>query len=193
MTWRLFLAVAVPEATRRRLAEWARGHAGKGWRPVGERQIHLTLRFLGETPATRAEAILHAVERAVAAAEPFAVPIRGWGVFPGPSRARILWAGVDDRDGRLARLAAAVEAAVVAAGFPPETRPFRAHLTLARAGRGVGRPALPGRPNGTEPVFGSLPVSEVALMRSHLLPEGARYERVGAAGLGAAGEERAER
>jgi 2'-5' RNA ligase len=56
-----------------------------------------------------------------------------------------LWIGVaGDTDG-FARLAARTEAALVAAGWPPDDRPFRPHLTLARSdGVSVG-PLVAGR------------------------------------------------
>ena len=54
-----------------------------------------------------------------------------------PARARVAWYGIEDADGRLARLAADV---AVALGLDA-SRPLRPHLTLARARRRAGRPA----------------------------------------------------
>src|SRR5438093_1139418 len=66
---------------------------------------------------------------AVAASRPRIV---GVGAFPSARRARVVWAGLDDRSGRMAGLAFAIDAAL-AAEFRPESRPFRAHLTVARS------------------------------------------------------------
>ena len=63
----------------------------------------------------------------------FDLEIGGAGRFPPAGRPRALWLGVPVGTEALAGLAAEVERALVAAGWPPETRPFRAHLTLARS------------------------------------------------------------
>lgn len=91
-------------------------------------------------------------------------------------RARVLWAGITEGQQPLQALAQAVEEAMQACGFAPEDRPFRGHLTL-------GRVKLPGHGSqlaeqlalhATER-FGEMCVSEIRLMRSELLPHGARY------------------
>jgi 2'-5' RNA ligase len=71
----------------------------------------------------------------------------------------------------LEQLAAAVEHGVVATGFEPEERRFRAHLTLGRL-RGRRQPAMRGlaAPAGT-----ACEVAEVVLYRSELKPSGAEY------------------
>jgi 2'-5' RNA ligase len=74
-------------------------------------------------------------------------------------------------------LAAAVVAATAGLGRPPDDRPFRGHLTLARARRGASVRGLAGQLAGDE-VAAAFPVREVRLVRSHLGPHGARYEDV---------------
>ena len=65
---------------------------------------------------------------------------------------------------------------------PPEPRPFKGHLTLARARdrrRGVDL-----RPFVGTPVAASWPVTEVCLVESRLHPKGANYEVVETVSLG---------
>jgi 2'-5' RNA ligase len=95
--------------------------------------LHLTLRFLGPTPEERIEAAREAVRSAAASAAPFDLALGGAGMFPTRGRPRALWLGLSDGTAALGRLAGHVEEALVAMGWPPEPRPFRAHLTLARA------------------------------------------------------------
>ena len=96
--------------------------------------LHLTLRFLGPTPDDRIQDTADAVRRvARAASAPIQLELTGAGSFPAGSRPRTLWIGVDGDLAGLDRLATMAGAALVDAGWPPETRPFRAHLTLARS------------------------------------------------------------
>ena len=183
--WRLFVAVPVPEETLRAMADWIGewNARRRGWRPVRPDGIHLTLRFLGETDPDLVGSLVEQVARVAAAVRRVTVTAAGWGVFPGPGRPRVLWAGLRGELGPVVDLARAVEDAVVDLGFPRERRPFRPHLTLARARRDQ-RPLLPGRPDPHVPEFGPVPVEEVVLFRSHLLPDGARYEALSRAPVG---------
>ena len=95
--------------------------------------LHLTLRFLGPTLEDRIGAALDAVRTAAAEARPFELTIGGAGSFPNDARPRALWLGLRSGGEDLSRLAASVDRALVGEGWPAEAKPFRAHLTLARA------------------------------------------------------------
>jgi 2'-5' RNA ligase len=95
--------------------------------------LHLTLRFIGPTLDGRVDAAAAAVRAAAAATEPFEVSIGGAGTFPPAGRPRALWLGVRDGEAELAGLARKVDDELTAAGWAFETKPFRAHLTLARS------------------------------------------------------------
>ena len=182
---RLFVAVDLPPSLRAGLDRLQRRlrEGEPGWRWVRPASIHLTLRFLGEVDEQRAAASHVAWQAAAATAEPFVVDVGGVGCFPPRGQPRVLWVGIDDADGRLARLAGAVDAGAVEAGFQPERRPFRGHLTLARAARD-GRPP---RPEVDADATAPLPVDELVLFRSELLPTGARYTALARFPLGRGG------
>ncbi|MCU0229928.1 MAG: RNA 2',3'-cyclic phosphodiesterase [Acidobacteria bacterium] len=184
---RLFLAVPAPPAVRDALASWVRAarHRADGWRWVDPALLHVTLRFLGEVDAAQFELLVPAARTVAREAPRHRVAVRGWGVFPGPSRPRVLWAGLAGDLEPLLRLAAGLEQAARSLGHPPEERGFRAHLTLARAARDA-RPRPPGTPDATAPDFGTIPVDEVILFRSHLAPAGPTYEPLARFALGGA-------
>jgi RNA 2',3'-cyclic 3'-phosphodiesterase len=94
---------------------------------------HLTLAFLGEVGADILPELNRRLERAAARHQAQRLAIAGGGAFPGRSRARVLWAGIEAGPG-LAPLAATVAAGARRAGAPPpdEGRRYRPHLTLAR-------------------------------------------------------------
>jgi 2'-5' RNA ligase len=73
------------------------------------------------------------VDEVAGSAAPFRVSIRGSGAFPTPKRPRTLWLGIEDGAAELAALSETLNAGLARAGWPTDDRPFRAHLTLARA------------------------------------------------------------
>jgi RNA 2',3'-cyclic 3'-phosphodiesterase len=180
---RLFVALELPEEVRDALAgvqdELRRAGAERlRWvRPEG---IHLTLKFLGNVEEHRLSAIVDALDRAIEPFE-FGVQPSELGGFGG-RRLRVVWVGLSGDVEALAELARRVDEAVEPLGFEPESRPFAAHLTLARVpdevsinereriGALVGRHQFP-----TTPV---MTLSNVSLMRSILGPGGAKYERL---------------
>jgi len=135
---RLFVAVPLADAARdaiRGIVEPIRAGEpdGRGVRWVRLDGLHVTLRFLGPTEDDRVAALEAAVREAASGGEPFEITIGGAGVFPPVGRPRALWLGIRDGAERLGELAARLDERLVAAGWPGDDRPFRAHLTLARA------------------------------------------------------------
>lgn len=95
--------------------------------------LHLTIRFLGPTPTDRLAAVDAAVAAVAAGEAPFGVSIRGAGAFPNLRRPRAVWLRVDEGTAELSRLSRETNAALAAAGWAPDDRPYRPHLTLARS------------------------------------------------------------
>lgn len=141
MTRRLFVGVPLPDDAVRAVAGLVDDVRAQPL-PSGVRDVrwvrleglHLTLRFLGPTAEERIPAIVDAVERvARSASGPIGIELAGAGAFPTKRRPRALWIGITDGGSVLTELAGATEDALAAAGWQRETRPFRAHLTLARS------------------------------------------------------------
>lgn len=167
------MALDPPPAARRALAAFRDAVADPArWRPVPDEALHLTLAFLGARPpgdVDRCAAVL-----AASAGHAPALRLGAPALLP-PRRARVLCAEVEDLDGELGELQARVSAGLARAGlYEPETRPFRAHVTVARLraqARPPGRATLAGAP---DPVaFGG---EALILYRSTLARSGARYE-----------------
>jgi 2'-5' RNA ligase len=135
---RLFVAVPLSEPARAAVADLvdrirATEPEGRGVRWVRLDGLHLTLRFLGPTPEPRVADLATAVTRAAPGTPPFAIRIAGAGSFPPTGRPRTLWLDIDAGAAELAALASRLDDALADAGWDRERRPFRAHLTLARA------------------------------------------------------------
>jgi 2'-5' RNA ligase len=161
---RLFVAVQPPADVLAGIAALERrDEPGVRW--VSPEQWHVTVRFLGEAP----------LEDAIAALDAARPVLLGLGVVEaevGPQVARlgrhVVCLPVAGLDG----VAAAVGEATAAVGQPPDPRPFRGHVTLARlqqrAACGLAGQRFRAR----------FPVSEVVLVRSVLGRGGARHEPV---------------
>jgi RNA 2',3'-cyclic 3'-phosphodiesterase len=131
---RAFIALELGPEVRDRLGDLIRtlgaGRRGVKWsRPE---QVHLTLKFFGEVPEEGLPPVISAVAAAVAETAPFPILVRGAGSFGAGGRIRVVWAGIEEPSGALARLQASVEVSVALLGFPREERPFHPHLTLGR-------------------------------------------------------------
>jgi 2'-5' RNA ligase len=135
---RLFLAVALDDDVRHGLAAFLKANLDGASMPgkipgkaVPPANWHVTLRFLGDSTPEQAERVVGFLDERLAVA-PFTVGFGGIGAFPRPSRATVLWLGIERGVDAIAGVAVACEEAAVAAGFEPEDRPFHPHLTLAR-------------------------------------------------------------
>ncbi len=186
---RLFVAVDIEEQIRKRISVFADGVRGfaPDARWVGLETLHVTLKFIGEYP----ERDLGQLKQALASVRgaPTSIVFRGYGFFPTPKAARVFWVGME-ADATLGLLASVVDKATTALGIAPEERPFKPHLTLARAGSGRPQWKSGDRPSGVfrrlqeklaalpSPEFGTMTAHEFFLYESKLSPSGARYTKV---------------
>ena len=126
---RLFVAIRPPEAVRDLLIDAMDDSPALRW--VGDEQLHLTLRFIGEVERPAGNDIAAGLDRI--RAPKFGLRVKGVGKFE-QRNGGALWAGVEPRE-LLAALAAKVERAVQQAGLEPEHRAYHPHITLARWNR----------------------------------------------------------
>jgi 2'-5' RNA ligase len=130
---RLFVAIDVPEPVRevveRGVAPIHERYPRARWVPTHNQ--HVTMKFLGTTWPRLVEPVTSAVGEVAASHAQLRTRVAELGAFPSPRRARVLWVGLEDPEGRLAAIAASLDEAL-ARDFPPEARPFAAHLTVAR-------------------------------------------------------------
>ncbi|MGD1060412.1 MAG: RNA 2',3'-cyclic phosphodiesterase [Methanomassiliicoccales archaeon] len=178
MSIRAFIAVDI-SPTRELLSFHAALDAvGKGLKTVGEDSTHVTLKFLGEVGEDRLPSIEECMKAAAVDVRPFEVVVKGAGVFPSRSKARVVWAGLEGAE-PMALMVARLEDCLELLGFPKEGRDFMPHLTLAR----VKDPRVSSRAaaiaDGLKEVeFGRQLVSEILLKKSVLSSRGPTYSNV---------------
>jgi 2'-5' RNA ligase len=176
---RVFCAVELPARVRARAAAHIADLQSRlpdvraGWeRPE---KLHITLKFMGEIEQGRAQDLFGAASRAARCVPFFDLRLEGAGSFPPHGSPRVLWLGVADDSGALARLQHLLEDECALCGFAREGRPFRPHLTIARLRRpdGARRLAALHQEKGFEAA--EFTVRELVVLRSELGPNGSRY------------------
>ncbi len=188
---RLFIAIELSPEVKQALghlqADLKRQLPPKVVRWTNPTSIHLTLKFLGDTPEDKAQAVGQGMQVAAASFEPFELHVAGFGCFPNPRHARVLWVGVPDLPKPLAGLQRAIDLQMARLDYARETRPFSAHLTLGRVNDRISaaeRQALTGLLDRTKiGALGIVPVQEVILFKSDLQPGGAVYTALARAKL----------
>jgi 2'-5' RNA ligase len=178
-SWRLFVAVfpsseASAELSRLLSPLWvAPPQAGLRW--LSGESLHVTLQFFGSVPEARVLALSAGCARAAASSGPFELRFAGAGAFPNLRRARVLWLGVGQGARELTQLSAAVELQTrsVLAEASAEEHTFTPHLSVARLSTKLDvTPLMAALRSGSV----SMQVRELALVRSRVGGNGARYE-----------------
>lgn len=180
-TIRAFIALPLPESVKEALGAAAKSAAPAlpdgAVRWVKPAALHLTLRFLGDTPAGSLGDVCAALDEAASRHAPFGLQLVEVGCFPNCRRPRVLWVSLRPPGGAaadaLAALKADIDSALDRCGWEPETKPFHPHLTLGRIKNPAGLAGFEGQVDVT-PVRWEADV--VQLIESELLPDGPRYK-----------------
>jgi len=132
---RLFIAINFPASLRTNLHEATKPlrDAAPTAKWVDTDRLHLTIKFLGGQPENTVAPLVDALRAVGKRFDPIALELGGLGAFPNLRRPRVVWMGVKG-DPKLELLHHDVETSCGVLGFEVEGRPFRPHLTLARAG-----------------------------------------------------------
>jgi 2'-5' RNA ligase len=159
---RLFLALWPDGAVRSRLESIPAGIAASG-RRIPARNLHLTLAFLGSLDPAAQRCVEEAAQ--TVRARPCTLLLDEVGWFRRP---RVLWVGASQVPAQLEDLVEQLSERLTPCGYAPDSRPFRAHVTLARK---VDRGPL--RREAIAPI--EWHVDGFALVESVMLPAGADY------------------
>ena len=177
-TLRAFVAVPIPDAVALFLKQiQARLRLpGRNIRWVAAKNIHLTLKFLGDIDPSRIPAIAAQMDAAAGGTAAFSLTAKGVGVFPDLGHARVLWVGlVGDLD-RLKAIQATLESGLESLGFKKESRGFGAHLTIGRIRRRIDAQLIGESVEPLKTVASDyFRVDRLMLFKSILKPHGPEY------------------
>jgi len=157
------------EETQRRLIE-----TGADLNLVEPKNIHITMRFLGDISPNMVDSIHEAMKKVSFSA--FDCEIRGLGAFPTLRYARVVWAGIRKGADELKNIFEQLEPNLHQLGFKPDPKGFSPHLTLARVKTGRNKAELA---NCVQELadyhFGFVRAECLRLKKSVLTPKGPIY------------------
>jgi len=133
-TLRLFIAIELSQEIHQNLANLIQSlqtNSSRGINWVKPENIHLTLKFLGDTPRKQIRPIIDLLAQSTRDQSPIEMEVKGTGCFPSPRQPRVFWAGVETTD-ELAHLQQNIDSVLEEINIRSETQTFSPHLTLAR-------------------------------------------------------------
>lgn len=175
---RTFIAIAISDVVRAKIAELQLHLKNAGGRVSWPRpeNIHLTLKFLGDTDENQVEEIANQLNQMAKSISPFTITIKGVGAFPNLKFPRVIWVGAESEGDQIHQLVRNIEDRMADLGFKKESRPFSAHLTLGRVKEIKGiEPLIEKMQQVDNFEAGSLAVNEIRFIKSDLHSSGAIY------------------
>jgi RNA 2',3'-cyclic 3'-phosphodiesterase len=177
---RCFIAIDFNQATIAKICElqkWMDTPPIHGLRWIRKENLHLTLKFIGETEMKMIPEIKSILDEIASGSPAVEINLSKLGVFPNWRNPRILWVGIENPDD-LILLASRIDMGLIKKGFTSEDRPFNPHLTIARikddfSVLDIGK--LKNKCDHKFPSFAHERIIEIKLYKSDLLPDGAVY------------------
>jgi len=180
-TLRTFIAIDINDHIRQELTtiqdKLRAANADVKW--TEPENLHITIKFLGDTPAERIAEISAVLDTTARAFHSFNLTIGELGAFPNTHAPRIIWAGTTVQTEQTAAIATTIESGLEPLGFKKEERAFTAHITLGRARSPHGKARLSSALTETSLPHGlTLKVSRLTLFQSQLSPQGPIYTSI---------------
>ena len=145
---------------------------------VDSNNMHLTLKFMGETPVNQLEAIKKAMHQVVTAFPILEIEVKDLGMYPNAKKPRVVWLGISGAE-NLITLHKQLDRALKEIGIQSEKRPFSPHLTIGRVRRSAD-PESVSTVGQTLSQFkvsslGHVMINELVYYQSELTPQGPNY------------------
>ena len=142
---------------------------------VEPKNMHLTLKFLGDTNEGLVDEIEKIMKESVEGTNPFNIQLKGTGVFPNQNYIKIVWIGIEN-GGQIAPIAQKIDEKISKLGFKKEKRRFSPHLTIGRVKSAKNKnQLLQIIENYKDVMFADITVDILQLKKSELTPKGPIY------------------
>ena len=163
----------IEKSVRLLQSEW------EGVRWVETKNLHVTLKFLGDISLNDLPQLIRAITQSVRQTDSFDLTFQGFGVFPNRQSPKTIWIGCREGSEALGQLAETINEGLVPLGFPKEARRFSPHLTIGRVKKAApDSPLIPLLEAQQHRLFGSCSVSEVQVISSELTRRGPIYDEL---------------
>jgi len=180
---RAFIAIELPDEIKDHLSRLQQdlkaAQADVKW--VEPKNIHLTLKFLGEIDDKKLDGITKITEDTCGQKNRFPARICSLGAFPKTESPRVIWVGIDTGDKEVKQIAKELEERIAKIGIPKEGKLFSSHITIGRTRSSLGREKLVQGLNNKAVLGGEkieFYVTKITLFRSTLTPKGPIYEPI---------------
>lgn len=148
--------------------------SGADLKVVEPKNIHITVRFLGNVTVNSVEEIFEAMKKVQFV--PFDVKVCGVGAFPDVRYPRVVWAGITEGADKLRGIFSQLEPHLRSLGFAPDPKGFSPHLTIARVRSGRNKAELAKLiSENVNYEFGTVRAACLRLKKSDLTPKGPIY------------------
>jgi len=150
-------------------------NSGANVKVVELKNVHITLKFLGNTDENLIDKIEQIIKDSIEGIEPFEINLKGAGVFPNLNYMKVMWIGIENGE-KISEIAKKIDEQLSKLGFEREKRKFSAHLTIARIRSARNKEKLQQIIEKYREVeFGMLNVESIKLKKSELTQKGPIY------------------
>jgi len=177
-TLRTFIAIELDPLIRQELAKLQKelNKSGADAKWVKPENIHLTLKFLGDTPINKIETINSILQEIANQFNSFEISLSQIGTFPKVDSPRVIWVDIIQGKEAVLKLAGEIEDKFLQVGFPKEGRAFQAHVTIARIRSPLNKINLVKQIKEIKPPQFTQAVDKLTFFKSTLTPQGPIYE-----------------
>ena len=150
-------------------------NTGANIKLVEPENIHITLKFLGDTEEIKLDEIENIIKNAVNNISPFKIQLHGTGIFPNTSYIKVIWIGIKQGE-QIGIIADKIDEQLTKLAFEREKRRFSPHLTIARVKTAKNKEKLTQIVEKYRDIeFTNIKVENIRLKKSELTPKGPIY------------------
>ena len=182
--FRGFIAVDIPVFSK--ILEFEKDiiNSGADVKLVEPKNIHITLKFLGDTEEELIDNVEEVIKKSCENINPFNIVLKSSGVFPNYNYIKVVWIGIENIE-NLGKISSSIDEGTSKFGFEKEKRKFSAHLTIGRVKSAKNKDRLLKIINKYSDVeFGNIDVKSIKLKKSELTPKGPIYTTITEVKLG---------
>ena len=138
-------------------------------------QLHLTLKFIGDTPESSFDDIRYLLDCIANKTRPIQLRIKETGCFPKKERPRVMWTGISGETGQLNNLVTEIQSGLDLLGFYNDEKSYHPHITLGRTQ--YPQKHTPNLSRFLETVYEPIPfvIEKFQFISSELFPNGPVY------------------